>query len=610
MKIKILISVFIIVLFSACENVLDIEPYGRKTLDEMFTNESTVGAYLSGCYEGFPWFGYCSPVFGSYRIQMCGDAYNSHSSASFAYDGTMTPAWTSNRLLRSRGNGENDFQNVDMWDTYWRNIRRCNVFLSRIATATVSSESLRNRWIGEAKVLRAFYYVQLITVFGAMPISEEPYGFDFDTRTLKKATFKECVDFIVKDCDAAIASADLPWRIESQSEAFRLTRGVAAAIKSRAILFAASDLWNEGQNYWAEAETITKKALEDCLANGYELYSDVRNPAIFGSAYEEHFCTLTDYSSDPIDKESILVSARNGIRWVQLTGLVYHQGASNQTFYPSQELVDAYCMQSTGLPVLDLEQPYMDETTHLIPNYFPDSGYDPVNPYEGRDPRFYASIYYNGSQRKNKQGVLTPIEIYNGGNSGIINASRQTKTGYYYKKYDHPEAERSNLGKVNISYPIFRLAELYLNYAEAAVENGHITEAVQMVKVIRDRVNMPNINPANQNEARLMVRNERRVEMAWEENRYHDIRRWTKPDGDLAKYCSNVTCMWIEKNGEEFEYHRGIAGDLYDKATGTWAGIGRYWQCYTNKWLLYPLIDEEANRLTAATGENWQSPGW
>jgi hypothetical protein len=440
-----------------------------------------------------------------------------------------------------------------------------------------------------------------------MPIVTSPMGLDYDYTQLQRESFKKCVDSIIKDCNEALATPEFPWRITAPNEAFRFTKAIAAAVKSSAILFAASDLWNEGENYWNEAETITKESLDDCLVNGYELYSVVKNPSVFQSAYQEYFCSVTDWSATPVDKETILASTHANKTWNNVHGLPISPNFK-AGLCPSQELVDAYGMQATGQPVLNLGNPYLDEM-HLQPNYNPASGYDPANPYMGRDPRFYATVYYNGAKRKNSAGVLTEVQTYYGGNCGVkANDRTRTATGYYSKKYDHPSSLRSS--PISVTYRVIRLAELYLNYAEAANENGNLPGAVAAVNIIRARAGMPNINPSSKEEARLFIRNERRVELAFEESRYFDVRRWSKPDADLSATDRYITGMWILKTDNTFEYKRFVIGDSWDIATNAWTNTATPRQCYTNKYLIWPIELSESSRLETATGRKWQNPGW
>ena len=604
MKNKILILLFAFLGITSCQKALDVAPDGRKTLDEVFADDATTSAYLNSCYQNFPTWGITDWWYTNMRIAYSDDAWDWGPDVFPFYQGSATAA---NPIQENDGGAAGWDNTIGFWNKHWQNIRRCNVFLSRIATATVASEADRARWTAEAKALRAFYNLELIKRYGGMPIVTSPIGLDYDYKQLKREPFKACVDNIIKDCDEALATPEFPWRITAPNEAFRFTKAIAAFVRSSAILFAASDLWNGGQNYWAEAETITKKSLDDCLANGYELYSKVTNPSIFQSAYQEYFCSRVDWSAAPVDKETILAS-RQLTNWIDVHGMPI-QNANESGLCPSQELVDAYDMQATGQPILKLDKPYLDEK-HLQPNYNPGSGYDPANPYVGRDPRFYATVYYNGAKRKNIKGILTEIQTYYTGNCGINpnDHKQSTGTGYYIKKYDHPSAIKSS--GIPVSYRVMRLSELYLNYAEAANENGHVAAAVAAVNVVRARAGMPPINPVSKEEARLLVRHERRVELTYEENRYFDVRRWSKPDGDLAATDHYITGMWILKTGATFDYKRFVIGDSWNTATGAWTNTAMPRACYTNKFLIWPIQLDESRRLEAATGKKWQNPGW
>lgn len=597
-------------LFSSCQDMLEVTPDGRKTIDEIFEDDATTAAYLNSCYLNFSRYGIRNYFHTNFRIAFSDDAWEGYLRVMPVYKGSMTSSNNPNENEAGVAGWDNS---MGFWNKHWQNIRRCNVFLHNIETAKVNKETDRSRWTAEAKALRAFYFLELIKRYGPLPIITSPAGLDFDIASLRKSDFKSCVNHIIKDCDEALASPDLPWRISASNERGRFTKAIASAVKSQAILFAASNLWNDGNNYWAEAEQITKKSLDDCLANGFELYSVVRTPSKFESAYQEYFCTVADISATPVDKETILASVDANSTWYNVHGVTI-MAPNKSGLNPTQELVDAYGMKSTGKPILKLDKPYLDEK-HLEPNYNPGSGYDPQNPYVGRDPRFYATVYFNGSKRFNRSKVLTTIETFRGGNCGIDpGQSRQSGTGYYAKKYDHPES--GSPSAISTSYRIFRLAELYLNYAEAANENGNTADAIDALNKIRIRATMPLIVSTNlsKEEARLIIRNERRVEMAYEEVRYFDVRRYVTPDSDLRETDRYVTGMWIERKGTApnytFEYRRCVVGDTYDAATDTWTNTGLERASYTNKYLRWPIELNESKRLYGATGINWQNPGW
>lgn len=608
--------ILLLCILNSCQSTLDVMPDGRKNLDAIFSDEATAAAYLNGCYQDFPKYALHNYFWTNTRILQTDDAWEFGTTPTMAnvrlYTGSITPTVTQNVLIKDAATGL-DYFTINKWDMFWRNIRRCNIFMEYIEKTPLTDEENRERWIAEATVLRSYYFMEMITCFGGLPILKSSLPLDHDYSSLRRNSFYDCAQSIIGDCKKVIEESDLPWRREVQSENGRMTKAVAAVLVSRAALYMASPLWNEGKDHWATAEQLTKEMLDLVLNNGYEMYTELRNAALFkNNVYHEYFCTPRDYSSDPFDKESILVSRSPNNTWPNVAGMPL-QNAHKAGLCPTQELVDAYCMAETGLSVLDLAKPYLD-SRHLEPNYndFSETGYDPENPYAGRDPRFYATVHHNDSQRKNTAGKMVNVQTFDGGNCGIqTNNNKRTPSGYYTKKYDHPNAVKPTLP--NTKYPLMRLAELYLNYAEAAAENGNVSGAIAGVHPVRNRVGMPDIAPGDAQEAILMVRNERRVEMAFEENRYYDIRRWTSPDGNLEELTGYLSGMWITKDSNnplKYTYRRFNIGDSYDKNSDTWSGTATHRACAANKYLLWPIETTEVNRLETATGMRWQNPGW
>jgi hypothetical protein len=278
-------------------------------------------------------------------------------------------------------------------------------------------------------------------------------------------------------------------------------------------------------------------------------------------------------------------------------------GASKAGSCPTQELVDAYETKD-GVPVLNLAKPYLDDA-HTQPNYnTANTLYNKNNPYLNRDPRFYSTVYYNGCNRYLTEST-TKVNTYVGADCGISNdvtVRRYTRTGYYLRKFNNPAS--SSVSGTDGYMPVFRLAELYLNFAEAAGESvgadtpvsstvagSAAMTAREAVNAVRARVGMPGL-PTGLDKTTFIqrYRNERRVELAFEEHRFFDVRRWKI----LSETDSAVSGMKITKNGTSYTYER----ISFPRQTGA------------DRYLLFPLEQSEVNKMTQATGVDWQNPGW
>ena len=715
---------------------LDMPSDGRITLEEIFSSYYRTRAYFSQCRGYVPQVGFTldNTPLASY----CDEAHDASDNVSGSvyewYTGRTSPTW--NPITVRDANG-------DPWDRYFQGIRKCNIFLASVTNPSLATYNARevekNGWIAEVRVLRAYYYLQLIKRYGGVPINDTPYEVNQDFSDLRRASFEECADFIMADCDAALATAEsegLPigfrWAI-TDAERSTITRGFAHAVRSQTALYAASPLWYtpDSKYTWEKATEITKEALDACLAHGYELFNTPVDPDVAQNSYAWYFIQRSDPSRSA-DKETLYETTVWRTNVWSLAGTPIIPGIQKAGPGPSQELVDCYEMADGTLPILG----YTD-ADHLQPILNPASSYDPANPYANRDPRFYASIYYNeaprtlggeasfedfpqvpnlaatqltfedhgdyfhltstgtdphisallatdvtgvgtpyvkfeyksnfdlvntaqffcyypeapnGSQSSTpglsipqaddwtefecdlsaffdagfgKQGQRfrfdignvpdyeisfrnfriqfyipppppTPVETFVGGNCEIsdrVTDSRYTRTGYYMRKFNNYRSD-SNVDADGYM-KIFRLGELYLNYAEAACENNRLTEAKAAVDEIRKRAGMPELPTGlSQDELRQRIRNERRIELAFEEHRFFDVRRWKI----LHETDNFVTGMRITQNPDgTFTYNRV---KLAERGT------------HTNKYLMFPIKQDEVTKMEDATGVAWQNPEW
>lgn len=638
-RIYTIIACFLATVIYSCSDVLNQAPDGKISLEEVFGDNDKTMYYLNTCYSGINAKGCLYFFWSRGPVNWCDDSWDaddldvSWAASRRYYDGNASASdFPANYNAGDSGN-----ESVS-WARSFQRIRNCAVFLQNIPNAKVNSESDRSRWTAEAHILRAYYYSELLMWFGcSLPIIREPYTYDADFSKVERSSFHDVVEFIVEDCDAALACEELPWRITTDSEAMRMTKAVAWAIKSRMTLFAASPLYNDGNNYWEEAYSVNKAALQALESNGYALYDKLNQAAVWGDEkaylptaasqyFNEYFCNSGAYAADPADKETIyqLKDGAN-LDLANVDGIGAILGYKTGTC-PSQELVDAF-ETIDGQPVLDLAKPYLDEQ-HLKPNYnSSNTTYDKNNPYANRDPRFYATVYYNGSKRycnwsteaEKKsfenlgQGkgenvrIITTWDAYEDAEGNIINSPEPlmgrsmtgrtpTRTGYFQRKFLHPNSG-VEMRLNGARHKDYRLAEIYLNFAEAAMEAGHTDEAITYVNKVRARAGMPGLPAGLSGEnLRQRIHNERRVEFALEGNRYFDVRRWHKPDEDLSATDRWITGAHITHMQDgTYKYERTILKER---------------QCYTNKWLKMPIPLTEVNNMRAITGEDWQNPGW
>ena len=570
-------------LLFSCQEQLELPSDGRITMDQVFSDYNRTRGYLNSCYGYTP-----APYMD--RASYTDEAQDSDDIT----PGSAYIVWYSGNVTSQSFPAYS--QDGSPWGRLYEGIRKCNVFIENIKTATVyASAEQKASWTAQAHTLRALYYLQLIKRYGGVPIFDKPLGINHDFSKDKRASFSEVVTFILNDCETALAVPanrdGFSWDIYDNQFGI-MTRAVAYAIMSQAVTYAASPLFSDGTYTWAKATEINAEALKQCLANGYKLF-DVKPAAdIAQNSYALYFFTSSN-DQRAVDKETIYQAGNQMDVW-QWAGLPTNPGMNRTGPCPSQELVDSYEMANGEAPITGYAD--ANRTTAIVNAA---SGYDPANPYKGRDPRFYASIYYNGAVRYLDQPNGKKVETYIGGAEEISDIDRKhTRTGYYLRKFNNYKSGQNN--RADGAIRLFRLAELYLNFAESANQSvgadvtvpGVGMTAREAVNAVRARAGMPGFPLGMSKDAfEKKYRNERRVELAYEEHRYFDVRRWKV----LNQTDQFVTGMRITKTDTTLTYNR------FKFPTRN---------CSSDKWLLYPIDQNEVNKIIGLTGQNWQNPGW
>ncbi|NIJ51485.1 RagB/SusD family nutrient uptake outer membrane protein [Dyadobacter arcticus] len=585
-KYKILILALTICgMLASCNEQLDLPSDGRITMDQVFSDYNRTRGYLNSCYGHTP-----KPYMD--RASFTDEAQD----ADDITPGSRYIVWYGGNVtsLTYKANSSDG----SPWGTLYEGIRKCNVFIENIKTATVYvSEGEKASWIAQAHTLRALYYLQLIKRYGGVPIFDKPLAIDHDFSQDKRATFAEVVTFLLADCDKALSypatREGLPWDVFDNQYGI-MTRAVAYAIKSQAVTYAASPLWTDGTYTWEKATTINAEALGQCLANGYRLFDEKPAPSIAQNSYALYFFTSSN-DQRATDKETIY-HAGDAMQVWRYAGMPTNPGMERTGPCPTQELVDSYEMANGQAPITG----YSDES-RTVPVVNAASGYKETDPYVGRDPRFYASIYYNGSIRNLDQPAGKKVETFVGGAEEISDINRKhTRTGYYLRKFNNFRSGQNN--DADGAIRLFRLAELFMNFAESANQSVGPDAAVQVgtlsltaraaVNVVRARAGMPGF-PAGMAKAAFETkyRNERRIEFAFEEHRFFDVRRWKI----LDQTDRFVTGMRITKGGTNLVYKR-------------FKFVNR--NAFSDKYLMYPIDQAEVDKVIGLSGADWQNPGW
>lgn len=461
------------------------------------------------------------------------------------------------------------------WNNNYRNIKTIYQFLSVGLNDDIVYRNsnpdrniqLKKRMEGEAYFLLALNYFQLLRDY-AGPVNGELMGVpivdkfitESEALALERAPYDECVDFIISSIDKALESGLLPEYSDNYVNAnpdqnLQLTiygDGIAGlpttvackALKSRVLLYAASPAFTMGKSgaeiksLYTRAANASKEVI-DAMGNLPDIYNL--------STVDNNFFTKVDGNPELILRRSVQSSAWEQANYPPSLGLSV-QGKTN----PSQNLVDAFPM-SNGYPITDGTN----------------SGYNENMPYQSRDPRFYTTVIYNNANFKN-----TNIQMWEGGNNAVGSAnisddSRVSRTNYYLRKWITEKP--SFIAGVSSETPwhftaMFRAAEAYLNFAEAANQAegpdnmiGGLS-AREALRAIRNRAGIPSggnssvsSDPylAGLGDITSLIKNERRIELCFEGHRFYDIRRW----GDDLNTTVKRSTVTTDDNGFTFDYN-------------------------------------------------------
>lgn len=518
--------------FAGCD-ILDCDESSDYSKQEIFDSYTRSKNMVTHIYSYLP-SDFCNTE-GAMLDAATDDAIHVYKSSNIwrFVDGT----WSANRTAN------------DVWSTYYTAIRSANLYLKESEGQDFKDWEFSddyqnmmkafNNYPYEVRFLRAFFYFELAKRYHNIPLVTEVLTTD-EVNKLVPASFEEVIKFIVDECTAVAEELPVNYTGFADKETGRITKGAALALKSRATLYAASPLFSaDDKSKWKAAASAAYELIGASNELGYKLIGSFVNQ--FSSTANTRV-------------ENILVRPVGETGAFEQANFPMGVEGGKSSTCPTQNLVDAFEM-SDGTP-FDWNNP-----AHA------------ANPYANRDPRLALTVAYNGMDWPKKT-----LEIWEGGANGlpILNA---TPTGYYLRKYVNNAlnfASGSTTTKAHHFWILFRYAEVLLNYAEAMVnafdspdysDADYPLSAREALNQIRGRatVNMPAL-PAGLSKSDFIARlkNERRVELAFEGHRFWDVRRWK-----ALNETADIYGVKVVKNDTGYEYtkflyeHRTITDNLY-----------------------------------------------
>lgn len=635
-------------------NYLDIDQYinDLTTLDSVFQRKETTMQYLANVYSFLPDGGAPQPwvpvsdeclftkrdEFSNYYNYFCNNTMSAHD------------------------------KYFMMWAPYYQAIRNSSVFLKRVYECEELSSIQLKEMVGEAHFLRAYYYFELMKEYGPVPLAPRE-GFLLDTPMedllVPRNTWDECVAFVVEELNEAIANLppDRP-----NVDFGKPTKGAAYAVMSRLLLYNASPLFNGNGSYadfsnkktggsyfnpeyknvkWAEAAWA---ALQVIQMGNYELFhvdADGNTPELPASMSAEDkkvfpdgaggidayksYSQLFNGAIQASDNKEVIFGRSSSIvtSWVRRMA-PYQMGENGSSVYNiTQKLVDAYYMVD-GRTIDNPSPEYPCDNQVDSPSDRNFSGYklpEGTNGwYLNREARFYATVgfcnsWYNGISTTNPSKKSFACRFYvddpNNGKTSVMSNSgakdAYCMTGYLCRKFLHDEDNFVNNGLVRHKiWMEYRLAEIYLNYAEALNEltGSHTVNGVGISRnpaeirkyfnLIRYRAGLPGMTTteaASPEKVRELIRQERQVELAWEGHRYFDVRRWKIADKEENEpiYGVDINQSGKTAEGKAHFYTRVIVREK-DYTFKTFTRRQNFWPIPQAEIVRNPNLD--------------QSPGW
>ena len=556
-----LIAFFLVIGLTSC-NYLDIVPDERPTEDDAFKDQKAAERYMYSCYSYIPNLRDGTSSMDLFTGDEVVTAFEHESFASF-----------------NKGNYNPSNPLINYWDTLFKGIRQCYILKANIANVPGLDPAISEDYVNQADFLIGFFHYLLVRTYGpTILLKELPDQNTSAADFLGRTPYDDCVNWICDIFDKVSAEGKLP-AVRKGNQYGLATSTAAKAIKSRLLLYAASPLFNGNKEFyadfknpdgtplmntvydakkWDRAATAALEAIKFAEANGFALYEAAEGGLV--NMPEPADLTQRSLRFNFIDKnntkEVIWAETRTeGQYGLQNKSMPFWKGSTWNGVAPSITMVERFYTKN-GLPI-DEDPAYQYNERYEVASFSEDDANGEgvslgIN--MNREPRYYAWVsFHNGYYeclgdnsdanspylKSNKRGVdgaklLTQFTI--NANCGIQGrSSNYSPTGFLNKKGVTPEATSTGTTKnaINFPWPVVRLAELYLEYAEACVESGNLKDAKIYLNKVRKRAGVPAVETAwngvatlDKAKLRQIVRQERLIELYLENHNFWDIRRW------------------------------------------------------------------------------------
>jgi hypothetical protein len=573
--------------FGSCKKYLNVTPDNVGTIDYAFRNRNEAENYLFGCYSTLQQF--TTPWYDA--------GFTTSGEIMFPIDLKENQGVDPVGFNMLRGTQTTANPGLNYWDgnqggqAMYQAIRRCNIMIENINKPIDLGETEKKRWIAEVKFLKAYYHFYLFRMYGPIPITDVnlPITSSPEAVRVKRAPVDSVVNYMVRMLDEAIP--DLPLTIQNQAQELgRISGLIAMSVKAQILVTAASPLFNGNPDYvgfsnkdgqalfnpnvdpkkWDLAATACRQALDACLANGKGLHTFIpagNVPANLPDSLKR-ILTLQTAITDKWELNTELIWAlnptfgfgRQEYAMPRLTAGAAANLIAQGTFavpIGEQELF----YTDKGLPIQEdktwnYRNRYNLKTAASADRFYIHDGYETVNAHFNREPRFYASIAFDGGVWYGNGVLQNPgnalyvqargITSY----AGPKNTTHLNVSGYWPKKLvSYLTTYDVNMTWDNYHTPLIRLSDLYLMYAEALNEQGKgYAEILPYIDIVRERAGIPTVaeswSPAfsssplkyqNQAGLRQIIHQERRIELAFESIPGWDLRRWKELQAVLSK---------------------------------------------------------------------------